>query len=239
MACLTAARSYGLWVLDDGRTHIHVPHTASRLRERDDRERRLVGRRAEGAFVHRGALIDSGELRLRVSVVDALAQVIGHGDRERAQVALDSAAHNGLLTEPRRTSLRAALPLKYRSLVDELRAESESGIETLVRVRLAAIGISAALQVRLAEGIRVDLLVDERLVIEADGREFHDDPDSFERDRGRDLFLKAFGFEVLRLSYRQVIGDWASCEAAITRMLSASVASPVRNSGFDARHARH
>lgn len=221
MACLTAARSYGLWTIDDGRTHVHVPESASRLRSRDD-ERRLLGdRKADNTCFHREVVAAvTRPTRLRVSLVEVLAEVVCHGNGESSMVALDSAANRGLLPGPERALLREKLPAKYRALIDDIRPESESGLETLVRRRLLGCGIVPALQVTVADGIRVDLLVGERLIIETDGREFHSDSVTFEADRGRDLFLKAFGYEVLRLSYRQVMGDWPSCEATVVRMLA-------------------
>ncbi|MCW3067331.1 MAG: hypothetical protein JWN32_4503 [Solirubrobacterales bacterium] len=43
-----------------------------------------------------------------------------------------------------------------------------------------------------------------RLVVEADGRETHDTPIAFERDRARDLDLELAGWHVLRISWRQL-----------------------------------
>jgi len=221
MACLTAARSYGLWVLDDRRTHVHVPESASRLRSRTDRYLRLSDRAADGTCVHRELVAPTARsTRLRVSALEALAEIVRHGNYESSMVALDSAAHHGLLSIAQSTVFAAMLPAKFRPLLGEVRAEAESGLETLVRIRLLKVGVVAAIQVALASGIRVDLLVGDRLVIETDGREFHENPPAFEADRGRDLFLKAFGYEVLRLSYRQVVQDWPSCEATILRMIA-------------------
>jgi very-short-patch-repair endonuclease len=45
---------------------------------------------------------------------------------------------------------------------------------------------------------------DRRLIVETDGYRYHGDRAAFEEDRERDLRLKALGYEVIRLSYRQV-----------------------------------
>jgi very-short-patch-repair endonuclease len=46
-----------------------------------------------------------------------------------------------------------------------------------------------------------------RLVVETDGRATHDSPVAFQRDRRRDLDLELAGWHVLRLGWRQVLGD--------------------------------
>jgi very-short-patch-repair endonuclease len=54
----------------------------------------------------------------------------------------------------------------------------------------------------------VDFLWREQwLVVETDGFQFHRGQVAFEDDRKRDLELRARGFEVLRLTYRQVTED--------------------------------
>lgn len=52
---------------------------------------------------------------------------------------------------------------------------------------------------------RVDFLWRERrLIVETDGYRYHRGKTAFEDDRARDLDLRALGFEVVRLSERQV-----------------------------------
>jgi very-short-patch-repair endonuclease len=46
-----------------------------------------------------------------------------------------------------------------------------------------------------------------RLIVETDGYRYHRGRTAFEEDRHRDLELRALGFEVIRLSYRQVQGE--------------------------------
>ena len=43
-----------------------------------------------------------------------------------------------------------------------------------------------------------------RLVVETDGYRYHRGRTAFENDRDRDLKLKALGYEVIRLTYRQI-----------------------------------
>lgn len=70
---------------------------------------------------------------------------------------------------------------------------------------------------------RVDMVVrGTRIVIEVDGRTYHEDPAAFEEDRRRDAELVARGYVVIRLSYLRVATDWPWCQrivlAAIARV---------------------
>jgi very-short-patch-repair endonuclease len=51
--------------------------------------------------------------------------------------------------------------------------------------------------------------MEEKLVVETDGYRAHRGRTAFEDDRARDLMLRQLGYEVLRLSYRQVFDDSA------------------------------
>jgi very-short-patch-repair endonuclease len=57
--------------------------------------------------------------------------------------------------------------------------------------------------------------VEQRLIVETDGYTAHRGRAAFEEDRVRDLKLRALGYEVLRLSYRQVIDDSAEVAAVL------------------------
>jgi very-short-patch-repair endonuclease len=69
-------------------------------------------------------------------------------------------------------------------------------------------------------GLTVDFLWrDERLIVETDGYRYHRGRQAFEDDRGRDLELRARGYEVLRLSYRQVSDRPERVIGALRRVL--------------------
>jgi very-short-patch-repair endonuclease len=66
-------------------------------------------------------------------------------------------------------------------------------------------------------GLIVDFCwVERRLIVETDGYRYHRGRAAFEDDRARDLKLRTLGFEVIRLSYRQVVDD-SSQVAAVLR----------------------
>ncbi|HET7484242.1 MAG TPA: DUF559 domain-containing protein, partial [Solirubrobacterales bacterium] len=55
----------------------------------------------------------------------------------------------------------------------------------------------------------------ERLIVETDGYRYHRGRAAFEADRERDLELRALGYDVIRLTYRQVVDRPAETASAI------------------------
>lgn len=100
-----------------------------------------------------------------------------------------------------------------------------------LEARLLALIGSAALPTPLcnrptdADGKRVvvDFLwPEQRLVVETDGKRFHDNPVAFERDRLRDRALQLGGYRVVHFTYRQVEEEPAAVLTAIRRLLDAA-----------------
>jgi hypothetical protein len=146
---------------------------------------------------------------------------------ERAAVVkrLDIGALDAALREARgRRGVKA-----LRAIVDEWRTDDgavpnlRSDFEALVLPRLVALGLPrpACNQVlRLGgEHLEVDFLWQEqRLVVETDGRQTHETPVAFQRDRRRDQLLLAGGYRVARATWDQV---HAELEAVVERIADA------------------
>jgi very-short-patch-repair endonuclease len=100
------------------------------------------------------------------------------------------------------------------------RPGSESGLESIVRQRLLAIGIEVNQQVYI-EGVgRVDMVVrDSRVVIEIDGRTFHSATEPFENDRRRGAELAARKYARIQLTYSNIFGNWPWCVEMVCRAL--------------------
>jgi very-short-patch-repair endonuclease len=58
-----------------------------------------------------------------------------------------------------------------------------------------------------------------RLIVETDGYQFHRGRQAFEEDHARGLELKAHGYEVLRFTYRQVVGEREQIVALLRSLL--------------------
>lgn len=63
---------------------------------------------------------------------------------------------------------------------------------------------------------------DRRLVVETDGYRYHRGWHAFEDDRTRDLRLRILGYEVIRLSFRQVVDEPERVAAVLKGALSAN-----------------
>lgn len=100
----------------------------------------------------------------------------------------------------------AASPLAHLHLADKCDARSESGTETIIRLRLRGLKIALRTQVDIPGVGRVDFLVGDRLIIEADSVEHH--LPKYQSDRRRDRVATGLGFLVIRLTYEDVVYRW-------------------------------
>ena len=60
-------------------------------------------------------------------------------------------------------------------------------------------------------------------MVETDGWRSHGTRTSFESDRARDIELRLLGFDVVRLTYRQVTDQPAATAAKLGKLLSRSL----------------
>lgn len=101
-----------------------------------------------------------------------------------------------------------------------------SDFEALVLPRLLARGLprpSCNETIRVdSESLTVDFLWErERLVVETDGRETHETPVAFQRDRRRDQVLVSAGFRVARATWDQIHNEREKVVARIADALGA------------------
>lgn len=220
----SAADSYGLWSGLDPRLHLSVGANSARLRTAVQPSLLLPGQELEGDLIRRrirlhwiedGAVPETGRECWRVPVAVCLRQVVDWCDTETAVACLDTAltllpvCRDELIESFRDASSRA------QGVVRRSRAGSDSGTESLVRQRLAGIGVRVSQQVWVAGVGRVDMVVvGSRVVVEVDSS-FHDSPEARVEDARRDAELVAQGYVVVRLPYERIISDWAWCERTI------------------------
>jgi very-short-patch-repair endonuclease len=190
LSCISALHLAGAWVLDPAVLHVRVSSGVDVTRAR----RTVVHWTAKRVPPGVDSLDDA--LLLATTCLDFRALV----------VAVDSLAHRRILSAARIHSLLSGSARGRRALAAHDR-RCESGIETLVRLGLRRLRIVIRTQVQIAGIGRVDFLIGDRLVVEADGYEWHADPVAFERDRARDRELVRRGYVVVRASYRQVLDD--------------------------------
>jgi len=215
IACLTAARDYGLWTLDDGeqeKPHTWVDPAHHPVRFSVDPETMT----ASCCVFHRDDAVDPPALH-RVGIVHCLVQILGCRGQEAFFAALESALRKRLLRKADRVRLRASVPERDRWLVDFARPDADSGLESLLRLRLHRHGILLAAQVAIPGVGTVDFVIGDCLILEADGATH--DGDSRHTDRVRDAVAMSLGFSTLRFDSAMILHEWELVEAAILAAL--------------------
>ena len=205
LTCSTALALHGVWVHAAPCIHVAVNRHATQLRSASDPRRRLKPLDPDVVVHWRRA--STATTSMVSSVADAIDDYARCAPLEHRAVAVDSALHRGVLS-PQHPAAVALRPLGVIGIC-------ESGTETVFWLRMRRHSLPVTRQVRIPSVGRVDFLIGERLVIEVDGREFHDRESSFDHDRDRDAQLSILGYRVLRFSYRQVFDRWDTVEAAV------------------------
>ena len=155
----------------------------------------------------------------RADLATALIHLYRCQGDEAFFASYESAWRKSLLSRPVRDRIRAALPRTARWLVDLARPDADSGLESLLRLRLHLLGIRLDCQVRVPGVGIVDFVVAGRLIIEADGKENHDGSTKRHKDLRRDAAASALGYETLRFDYAQIVHDWPAVQTAILAAL--------------------
>lgn len=213
LGCLSAATARGLWTIPDGRLHISMPRHASRTQ---------FGNRRIGEDILRHW--DAPGWRSAPDPIEPMEQfarqIVTCTGKDHAIATLDSALERRLTTIPLLERALASLPAAQRSITSELDAGSQSGLESLCRVRLRRAGYRVRTQVAIPGVGRVDLLLGDRLIIEADGRAWHQGADAFQVDRSRDLAALRLGYVPLRLTSDHVLHEWQWVERVVGSLVA-------------------
>lgn len=204
LTCGAALRRHGIWVLGEDDIHVWVGEN---------------GRRHPHAGCSCVAHHFAGRTRFGVTDTEtALTHLyVCQGD-EAFFAAFESAWRLRLLTKAARARVRAALPASARWLVDLARSDADSGLESLLRLRLHTLGIRLDCQVTIDGVGRVDFVIAGRIILEADGKENHDGSKRH-KDLVRDAAASICGYETLRFDYAQIVHDWPTVQRAILAAL--------------------
>ncbi|WP_460772247.1 DUF559 domain-containing protein [Microbacterium sp. GXF7504] len=211
LACVSAARHLGIWVLDEEPV-LHV-----RVRG-DGHFRHPVAEPGCRCIPHWDDL--DGAFGLP-SVPVVLRQILACLGLEQFFVALESARRQGLLSQRGMLWLRTHTSAAARDAIAFSRSDADSGLESLLRWRLRRHGLRVRTQLVMASVGRVDLLIGDRLLVETDGRENHDGLTLRHKDLARDANAAAWGYVTLRFDYALVVHDWDLVERAILGQVAA------------------
>lgn len=189
LGCVSALRHRRVWVAP-GHDAVHV--------------RTSKGLHAQHANTCHGV----GPLPPTVEAVDAPAYALGCAvwcmTAEHWIAACDSVLQLGIAT---RADIVAELGRRGRNLLARCDGRSQSGTESLVRVRLRALGFEVVVQPQI-EGVGwVDLRVG-KLLIECDSKAHHTSLENYRNDRRRDRSALVRGWMKMRLTYADVLYDW-------------------------------
>lgn len=209
VTCVSAARRRGLWVVQESGTHVAAPSHAGRMTAG---EASTVHWHEPWEARHPDALVDS---LINMLILVALCQPF-----DAALTIWESALRKGLVELDYLTQLE--LPAVVRRVRDTASPFSDSGLETLMLVRLAWLRLPIRQQVFL-HGHCVDFLIGARLVVQIDGWAHHRTSRDRNRDIAHDAQLALAGYTVLRVSYDQVMNRWEEVHGLIVAAVARSL----------------
>lgn len=204
---MTALDEMGAWVLDrPSVVHVSLPAHASR-------------RRSCAGLVLHWENVAAGPDPAMVPLKSALVRVALDESLECSVPCFDWALRSGRLDRIDVEEILWRLPASSRVIGDWIDERSESVLESIARVRLRARGWTVTPQVPVGWVGRIDMVVEDTVGLELDGREFHQS--SFERDRRKDLQITVEGRHALRVSRSMLRDSWPAVERAIEAALRA------------------
>lgn len=204
LACLSAARHKGLWVLDHSEV-VHVwlgPHGRGYPHD-------------ECACVTHWDAAEKTDAFGLPSVSAILRQILGCRGVEGFFITLESALNQQVISADDLAWLRAHTNAAARDAIAFARSDAQSGLESLLRWRLRPHSLPVRTQVKIVSVGTVDFLIGERLIVEVDGRGNHASAEHRLKDLRRDAHAAAWGYITLRFDYAMVVHDWETVEAAI------------------------
>ncbi|MEY2849786.1 MAG: hypothetical protein RI885_2453 [Actinomycetota bacterium] len=215
----SALGALGVWNGADRDIHLQLPPNAHRVEQRPLTPIAVFRppRFAPGRIVKHWSEARPSPTRApawTVGTVDAVSAFCRRHPDEHVVAAIESAVHTRAMSRRDLPMLVGALPRRLRRLVSRIPFSAESGLESVARFRLEALGLSLVAQVAIGPD-RVDLVIDGWLVIELDGDEWHDPV----KDRARTNRLIRAGYAVLRFGYADVFGGWDDLVATIYALL--------------------
>jgi very-short-patch-repair endonuclease len=212
LACVTAASAMQLWTLQADAFHVAPRVNNSHVRSDS---------RFPPAKIHWSPSPvepDAGRLVVE-SGRNALAHIADCQPVDAAVATFDSAVRKGLVSLEELQRLASVRRGRFAVVVPLVSELSDSGLESITRVRLGWEGVDCREQV-VIDGHAVDLLIGDRLVIQLDGKQHLEDPVQLERDRWQDRRLRRMGYTVLRYGYADVIRNWDATWAEIRSHLA-------------------
>ena len=209
LTCVSVLAAAGVWAgsrADQELVHVQVPPTHSG--------------RPSVARLHWEIARYGMASRWRVTPLQALWQAMWCLDEENAIAAMESAIHEGFLSEREVRRLGRLAPRRLQDGIRRLVVNSGSGNETIVRLRLQRYGYDVVAQGNVPGMGHEDLVVEDCVGLEVDSQRWHDGNDQYTIDRDRDRHVAGFGRPVLRLRPAYIHESWQQTLAVIERTVA-------------------
>lgn len=203
LTCVTQAGRLGLWTVQSTVSHLAPLTQGSRIQH--------IHRAHWGAPVYQRA-----KWALEDPIENVLSFVASCRPYEEA-FAIWEAAFRKRLIDPRKLE---RLPYSGTALrlLEECTPYSDSGTESYFKLRTRRLGVRVLAQIYI-EGHHVDFLLGDRLVVQIDGGT-HTGRQRDE-DNAHDAALMMLGYHVIRISYWQLMHQWAD----VFEMLLAAIST--------------
>lgn len=216
LTCTSILAEQGVWVGTSTTPHLQMPPTA----------RRPTG----SATLHWVHPRFGMETPWRTTRLQALWQAIHCLDAENALAAIESAIHLRFVSGDELKRLLVHAPQRLHSWMRHLSFTSQSGNESVVRVRLQRVGYSVVSQGLVPGMGHEDLVIEDCVGLDVDGRRWHGE-DRFLIDRDRDLRVEGFGRSALRIAAPHIWESWPSTLAVIDRVVADALRERRRRGG--------
>ena len=194
LTCLSALKHYGIatWNKPDETIHVAV-HKGTHSVYMDN------------VLLHRESCIPQCELVVPPlqAVIRAIQCVSTHLERV---VIIDSALNKRLINEEELT--REVVKLRRNDLiraVEDSNRKARSPLETYGRLELAGLGYEFEVGAIIKPIGEVDMLFENKLIVEFDGYEFHRDFNAFTHDRWRTCVAAQLGLYTIRFTRDQAL----------------------------------
>jgi predicted DsbA family dithiol-disulfide isomerase/very-short-patch-repair endonuclease len=202
-----ALRLQGAWMWKDPPLEVSVPASSGFARPRDPAARIHWD---DPDVLSRGT-------RSVVDPLDAFPHALRAVSFEEAVALLDWGIRTGILDTFALFVVTAALPRQLSRLREWTDDECQSFLESIVRTRMRQAGHRTVTQVPVSNGQWIDVVVDDVVALEVDGREYHES--TFETDRLKDLAITADRRHAIRVSQRIIRDRWPDVLTAVETAL--------------------
>ncbi|MET0954913.1 MAG: hypothetical protein ABWY68_03115, partial [Cryobacterium sp.] len=236
IGCLSALRRASVWVGADQQLHLQLrPGQHGTGRDLVDSRGWPIVYHWTRPFPGAGRPTPDGQHSAGgrcwlVEPVEAVWRAIHCLDEENAIACLESAVHEGFITKDELMEICAVAPERLQAGIAEIEFTADSGQETITRRRLRHAGYHVVAQETPRGMPAEDLVVEDCVAIETDGKKWHG-PERFQADRDRDLLYEGLGRRVLRLTQRHILAEWETTFLVIKRVVEDAQREQQRRQG--------